>query len=240
MMQRLLADAGIRPGMRVLDVGCGYGRVARLVAEILGGDGEVVGVDRDPSVLDRAREDAPSNVRFVEADLHPDDGEPFDAVVGRRVLKYQPDVIDAVRRLVGQLKPGGVIAFQEIDATMLPAAVEPLPLHREVHRWIWETLERKGTNLHMGFQLHPTFVAAGVTDVRVRAEAIVQTPDEPRPIGDILRFLLPKIVEHGIATADEVDVDTIEERLTAELRAAKTSFIGDMVFGAWGKKPGAS
>ena len=67
MMQRLLTDAGVKAGMRVLDVGCGYGRIARMAAEIVGDDGEVIGVDRDPTVLERAREDAPRTVASSKA-----------------------------------------------------------------------------------------------------------------------------------------------------------------------------
>jgi ubiquinone/menaquinone biosynthesis C-methylase UbiE len=51
----VLRAAGVGPGMRVLDVGCGVGDVARLVGELLGGDGEVVGVDVDEAALGVAK-----------------------------------------------------------------------------------------------------------------------------------------------------------------------------------------
>src|SRR6185369_2200391 len=53
--RRLLADAGIGPGMRVLDVGCGVGDSSRLVAALVGPGGAVVGVNADPGVLAVAR-----------------------------------------------------------------------------------------------------------------------------------------------------------------------------------------
>ncbi len=55
MTERLLIDAGIGPGMRVLDVGCGRGDVALLAAKMVGAQGEVVGIDRDLVALESAR-----------------------------------------------------------------------------------------------------------------------------------------------------------------------------------------
>jgi predicted RNA methylase len=52
---RLLVEAGLAPGMRVLDLGSGAGNVARLVAELVGPDGAVVGVEQDPAAVELAR-----------------------------------------------------------------------------------------------------------------------------------------------------------------------------------------
>ena len=54
--EKFFTMAGIRPGMRVLEVGSGMGDVALLVAEIVGPGGRVLGVDRDAVVLESARE----------------------------------------------------------------------------------------------------------------------------------------------------------------------------------------
>src|SRR5215469_16003467 len=66
----IFAEAGIRPGMRVLDLGCGAGDVAFVTADLVGPDGCVVGVDRSPDALARARLRAVqrglAQVRFVE------------------------------------------------------------------------------------------------------------------------------------------------------------------------------
>src|SRR5262252_10665326 len=53
--ERLLLNAGIQPGMRILDIGCGAGEVAMLAAEKVGPSGAVVGIDRNPEVLAVAR-----------------------------------------------------------------------------------------------------------------------------------------------------------------------------------------
>jgi len=89
----IFATAGIQPGMRVLDLGCGPGDVAFVAADLVGSDGHVVGVDRSPEALAKARLRAKqrglAQVQFVEGDIHdPAPGGPFDAIVGRLVLMY--------------------------------------------------------------------------------------------------------------------------------------------------------
>ena len=53
----------------------------------------------------------------------------------------------------------------------------------------------------------------------------------------IVRAMLPRMLEHGVATEAEIDIDTLDERLLAECRAAKATYIGDMAFGAWARVP---
>ncbi len=241
MMERLLADAGVGPGMRVLDLGCGYGNVTQMVARRVGDGGHVVGVDRDPRALAVAREAAAAkgvgNVTFVEADLLalPADLGPFDAAVGRRVLMYQPDAAAALRAVARALRPGAAVAIQELDASMVPASPAALPLHRRVHGWVWQMVAREGANLAMGLELPGAMERAGIAVADVRAEAVVQTPARRLPTAVMVRAVLPRIVERGVASAEEVDVDTLDQRLDDELRAAGAAYVGDVVFNVWGR-----
>lgn len=237
-----MVDAGIGAGMRVLDVGCGRGDVSLLVARLVGEQGQVVGLDRDADALamarERGREDGAAEVRFVEADLGvPVELTGFDAVVGRRVLMYLPDPVATLRALARALRPGGRVVFQEHDTTMVPASRVALPLHERVHRWMWQTVEREGGNIHMGFDLAGVFERAGLVVEMVRAEAIVQTPKLHHGVASIVRAMLPRIERAGVATAEECDVDTLDERLIAERTQANATYIGDMVFCAWARKP---
>ena len=126
LTERFFRDAGIGPGMHVLDVGCGVGDVTCLAAELVGSMGSVVGVDFAGPVLTTARSRAQARaidwVRFVQADvttltLSALDARPFDAVVGRLVLMYQADATAVVRRLSRLVRPGGAVAFPSPRAT---------------------------------------------------------------------------------------------------------------------------
>jgi SAM-dependent methyltransferase len=214
-----------------------------MLASLVGDDGEVVGIDRDAGVLEVARVSADElglrNISFVTGDFcapSPELGD-FDAVVGRRVLMYQPDPVGAVRGLVRVVRPGGFVVFQELDTTMVPASLAPLPLHRRVHDWIWRTVEGEGADVHMGFRLESVLIGAGLREVEVRAEAIVQTPCTPSTAGAIVRAMTPRIVRQGVATEAELDVDTLDGRLMKERRDANATYVGDMVFGAWARRP---
>jgi ubiquinone/menaquinone biosynthesis C-methylase UbiE len=118
LTERLFREAGIAPGQRVLDLGSGVGDVVMLVARLVGDSGEVVGIERDPRSLDRARarvaEAGLNNVSFIQSDVSQiTASEPFDAAVGRFILMWLPDPASVLRQLSLLVRPGGVVAFQE-------------------------------------------------------------------------------------------------------------------------------
>lgn len=234
---RLLREAGIGGDMRVLDVGCGWGEVSAAIAARLGERGEVVGVDREPRVIEVARARGIERARFVEADLHalPAELGTFDAAVGRRVLMYLPDPAGALRAVARLVRPGGVVAFQEHDFSIVPASPAPLPLHREAHGWVRDMIAGEGANLGMGLGLYDAMASAGLEDVEVRAELLVQTPRAHLPVGTLLKNVMPRIVAQGVATPDAIDPDTIDARLQAERREAGATYVGDAIFLAWGR-----
>lgn len=242
LTRRLLVDAGVRDGMRVLDIGCGRGDVSFLVRQLVGKDGQVLGIDRDEAPLEagraRVRDLGLDNVSFARVDLGALTSELglFDAVVARRVIMYQPDAVACLRRLADVLVPGGLIVLQEHDSTSMPICLPAMPLHERVHRWLWETVKREGADVHMGLHLGPALEQAGFAVERLRAEATVVTRDQPHTIGTIVRAMVGRIVGAGVATADELDADTLDERLATERRQANGTCIWEMVFGGWARK----
>jgi ubiquinone/menaquinone biosynthesis C-methylase UbiE len=247
--ERLCRAAGIGPGMRVLDLGSGSGDVAFLVASIVGSTGEVVGIERDPGSVAfacrRAAEKGLFNVAFLEGDCRECMFDrPFDAAVGRFVLMYQGDPTAAIVAIARHIRSGGVVAFQEVNlnfekpcATVWP----PLPLFQRVSSWLREALQRMGTQEMMGSRLYSCFVEAGLKP-SPQMEGFTMVYHGPE--GDLfwrltswVRSMLPRIVELGIATAAEIDVDTLEARLRSE--APLTGMVGHdaVVISAWATKP---
>lgn len=244
--ERMLIDAGIGPGMSVLDVGCGSGDVSLLLVKVVGNEGHVTGIDRDGPSLEIARERAGRlhlpNITFIQRDvcsLSPGFG-PFDAAVSRRVIMYLPDPVDGIRRIAGTVRPGGVVAVLEHDATMVPGRLKPLPLQELVTSWIWKTVEREGANIHIGFNLPQILEHAGLTVEHVRAEAIIQTPKTHYPSVAIIRAMLPRIIRNNVATEEEIGLDTLDQRLSEERIEAGSTYVSDMVFTVWARKSGSS
>lgn len=223
---QFLRNAGLEPGMRVLDIGCGLGDVSLIAADLVSPGGSVVAVDRDAVVLERARsrcvEQGTAAVEFVQADLQalPQLGS-FDALIGRLVLMYLPDPAATLRELAQQLRPGGIVAFQEIDLSS-PMSYPEQPLYLAVFRWITAAFRAAGADPVMGLKLYDTFRAAGLPDPELESVRLLGGGPDSAIYAQgamVVRSLLPLILAHGIATADEVVIDTLEERLRDEIVA---------------------
>jgi SAM-dependent methyltransferase len=243
--ERLLHAAGLRPGMRVLDVGSGAGDVALLVAGLVGPDGEVVGVDVDGAALEiargRARSLGLSNVTFVESDARTAalDGT-FDAAVGRLVLMYWGDPAAALRQVTARVRPGGVVVFQELD--LAPSIARSFPedtLWNETGRLVTETFARAGMQARMGRQLFGAFRAAGLPAPRMRDEAVVGGGPGFGGyawLAGVARALAPVMEKLGIARVDELGLDTLADRLRDDAVAGDAVVWTPSLVGAYAAK----
>ncbi len=231
--RRFLKEAGLSSGMKVLDIGSGAGDVALTVAELVGPAGAVVGVDVNPAILAtaqaRAQEAGFTNVEFIAGDARTLDlGNDFDALSGRLVLMYMADPADALKQLATRLRPGGIAAFQEADFTPYRQMYHPeTPLANKLIDWALGVFERSGAHSDMGFGLYRAFVEAGLPEPYMHFESPVGGPESwagYQFVANSFRSMLPLIEEYGIATAEEVDVETLAERVRREVVTAKRPF----------------
>lgn len=233
--------------MKVLDVGSGAGDVALLVADLVGPTGCVVGVDQNPTVLAIARQRAAApgvaNVRFVEGDAGTLPlAHDFDAIVGRLVLMYVNNPGTALRTLVEPLKPGGIVAFSEPDCQLwldYAAACSETTILHQVVTWGMAVFERSGATARMGPQLFRLYRAAGLVDIQMILHASLGGPADWAGYSWILesvRSVVPLLDRHGIATAEQVGLDTLEQRLRAEVEATGAPLMLAPHMCAWGRK----
>jgi ubiquinone/menaquinone biosynthesis C-methylase UbiE len=243
LTRQLFVEAGIREGMRVLDLGCGVGDVSFLAARFVGPSGHVIGMDRSNECLEVARDRALfkefENVTFIRGDLaqlYLD--APVDAVVGRFVLMYLADPAATLRRAAEYVQPGGVIAIQELDTSGIRSLPE-LPLFEASIRLIKETLRRSNVELEMGLKLYQTFIGAGLGVPHLSLSARVEGgKDSPAYdyFAQTVRSLLPAIEDLGVSTSDEVRVETLAERLRAEALSLGGVVVLPPIVRAWARK----
>lgn len=112
-----LRKAGLEPGARVLDLGCGNGRVAARMADAEPG-ARIVGVDRDKEILPQ---DCRPNLKFqcAEAGELPESLGRFDLIYARFLLQHLSDPAKVLRNAAGQLKPAGVLIAVDSDDALL-------------------------------------------------------------------------------------------------------------------------
>jgi 2-polyprenyl-3-methyl-5-hydroxy-6-metoxy-1,4-benzoquinol methylase len=250
LLEELTADlfrrAGLREGMTVLDIGCGVGDVSLLAARLVGPKGAVLGIDRAASSVQTARGRASAlgiaHARFEQADLATFETEQiFDALVGRLVLLYLPDAAGTLRRLAQYLRPGGMAAFQEFDmssTSQVPAG----ELFLKVRGWLLAAFGAAGAQLDMGTKLYSAFLRAGFPPPDMTAATPVACgPATPgyRYMAGVLRSLMPFVERTGIATAVEVDIDTLAIRMHEDALAHERVMFLPRVVGAWTRQ-GAS
>lgn len=243
--RQFLVSAGIGTGMKVLDVGSGAGDVALLLADLVGPRGSVVGVEMNPVILETARErvDAAgwTNVTFLDGDVTSivlDDD--FAAVVGRWILMYLPDPVAVLRGLVDCVRPGGIIAFQENNFTYPPTTFPPAPLHQQVMRWTTPPAGSGGPEQQMGSKLHQTYLDAGLQNLQLRLDAPVGGGEDwpgYAYVADTVRSLLPMLEQMGAVSAEDVDIDTLADRLRAEALGQRGVQMLPIIMGAWARKP---
>jgi SAM-dependent methyltransferase len=167
--ERLLAT-GLRAGHVALDAGCGPGVVSRVLAELVGPAGRIVGIDLSHERIQEARRRAEglSQLSFRESDVHNTgfEDESFDFVWSQFVFEYlsRPDL--ALQELVRVTRRGGKLVISDIDGAGLANWPFPIDLQHKVAR-LFDALRVTGFDVHAGRKMFHLFRSSGLTDVKV-------------------------------------------------------------------------
>jgi ubiquinone/menaquinone biosynthesis C-methylase UbiE len=213
----------LRPGMRVLDCGCGPASITVGLAEAVA-PGETVGIDLAPVQIEHGRELARdrglANLRFEVGDVTalPFTDAEFDAVFASNVLEYLPDPLVGLRELRRVLRSGGLVGVLDSDVSTLRVA--PESAFTRDYLQLFLAFRKHGASPFFAPRLGSLLRQAGFERCQVVAFAECLTPpDETRALAEVMVEILaiPSLVtfanEHGLADRAKLD------ELTAAARA---------------------
>jgi len=234
----LLGTAGLRAGMRVLDLGCGGGAVTLKIAALVGAEGEVVGIDLDPSILRLVQQEAdgsklPVTFRHLDAE-ELDEVAVYDFVYSRYLLSHLRKPERALEAMVRALRPGGLLAVEDV---FFPGHV-CYPLNAAFDRYLelYQAVVRaKGADPQIGPRLMGMALDAGLSNVQV--ELIVPTfrEGEGKRVAQVtLEHIREAVLGAELATSTEVDAVVTELKAFADDERTLMSIAP--TFQVWGRK----
>ena len=165
----------LRPGVRVLDVGCGPGSISAGLAEAVAPGGELYGIDIEPSQVELAARAAGKrklgNAEFSVADVRelPFADGFFDLVHCSDVLTFIPDAVPALKEMRRVLKSGGVLGCREIIMDSFLIHPDPTGILTRGYGVFADILEADGGHPQMGKDLVGHLERAGYTDIQMSA-----------------------------------------------------------------------
>jgi len=236
---QLLDRAGLIRGMKCLDVGCGGGHVAMLIAGIVGPDGTVVATDTDEVILALAREEAEAtnvtNVKFQQLDAgaclwH----EEFDLAYARFLLSHLNEPENCIAALVDACVPGGTIVIEDTDfaGSFSYPTCTAYERYKELYQGL---LRRRGSDADIGPKLPAMLRNIGVHEVQLNVIQPAQTHGQGKLMAPLtMSRISDALIAEGLAAQDEIQqILTDLNQIAAD---SETLISLPRIFQVWGKR----
>lgn len=243
LTERLLREAGPRPGAQCLDVGFGSGDVSRFMGDIVGEKGSVTGIEINEAMgrpiyqeLDRA---LPAKFHFVHGEVEhltelPAEG--YDFVFARFLLLHMEDPVTTLRRLWRWTKPGGSLLVMDYDFRRMGAEPEHAAV-TDLKRVITGVLQDADLDPELGHKIPVHFDAAGIGSPD--AIDVFEARDRIVNLRKLLRATYDSFLPSALAS--ELTTQEVAERYFEEMDQLAdndtTDFILPSVISAWKRKP---
>jgi SAM-dependent methyltransferase len=217
--------AGIAPGRRVLEVGCGSGVDTRAMAGLVAPAGSVLGVDPSETLLREARRRTPPEVpaRYEQAfgEKLPLAAGSVDRAVAITTLSHVADPQPLVKEMARVARSGGRVALFDHDmSTFLIDAQD-----RETTRIIFERYTRQVSGMDAGRKLHGLLKEEGLRAVQATALPLVDTQ-----FSSYFQFVVEHYPQRAVEDGALSEAAAEAWRRDVRARAAAGRFFGSLVY----------
>ena len=239
--EELLREAGLRAGIRCLDVGCGSGNVTLKMAAIAGAEGDVVGVDRDQTILQLAEQEAERQsllvtFRRLGAEELTEESA-YDLVFARYLLSHLPRPRRAVEGMVRALRPGGHLVLEDVFFPGHVCYPENAAFARYLELYQAVTRAKEGGDAAIGPRLLRLALEAGLVEARVGLVVPTFRDGEGKRVAQVtMEHIREAAVGTGLVTGHEVD-DIVAE-LDSFADDDRTLMSIAPTFQVWGRRAG--
>jgi ubiquinone/menaquinone biosynthesis C-methylase UbiE len=240
--RRMLDEIGVGRDWWTIDVGCGPLGILDLLAERTGPGAEVIGLERDPDMLEFGRELMAErqldSVTMIQGDARHTGLPPssFELVHARLLLVNMPEPDGVVAELARITRPGGWVASEEVDWVswvcdpIHPAWTRLIDINADIWR-------KRGMDVNVGRRLPRLLYDAGLTDIQCRSHAPMFNNS------DTHQYLLlafseinrTEMIAKGYVT--EAEYNELTASLRAHLEDPGTFVTWSLFYQAWGRKP---
>jgi SAM-dependent methyltransferase len=238
--EAFLLRAGLVRGMKVADIGCGIGTISCWMADRVGSNGSVTGIDVSAAQVEQARKNAADaglvNTQFCEASAYDTGLEQgtFDLVFSRFVLMHLARPQEALVEMAGLLRPGGVLAVEDGDFTR-PYAEPPSAAYDRCFDLYRAAVEMRGADPRIGPKLYRMVRDCGFAQLQVTlAQPVFVRGDAKRLPEWTLEECAPALLEAGLTTRQEIDALTGE--LKEQAAEESTLFAMAQMTQVWARK----
>jgi SAM-dependent methyltransferase len=238
----LFDQLDISRGARVIEIGCGPQGCLDLLAERVGPEGTVVGLERNAESVQLARqfvaEHRLDNVEVLHGDARATElrRASFDLATERLVLPVAPEPEQIITEMVALVRPGGAVALHDADF-VTHLCDPPLPAWTQLVQALETFAQINGNDLHIGRRVPRLLREAGLVEVQTRPLVHVYPPGHARRtiLVDFVENLRERLLAHEILT--EAELDDLLGALRRHLDDPNTLVISHLIFQVWGRKP---
>lgn len=205
-----LIKAGLRPGMKCMDVGCGIGNISKLMSDMVGNKGTVLGTDIEKKYVKYCNNNIKSkNIKFVQDNiLQTNISETFDIVYSRLMFVHLKDKLKAIKSMMRFTKKNGTVIIQELDHAPNSWLSYPnKPCVEHLRKIYVKLIKKTGGDPLSGRKLYELFLDEGLKTELYCDVPILQMNQKPfNELGWRFAFSLkPHILSNNIMTKPQFE-----------------------------------